>query len=284
MFNPLQNQLIEELITLALHEDIGDGDHTTLACIPTGVVQRAMLLVKEAGILSGVEIARRVLFRVDPMIIMDQLLQEGEVISSGNIAFYLEGSPRSILTAERLVLNIMQRMSGIATYTRKLVNSVSDTGVTVIDTRKTGPGMRVLEKLAVKTGGGGNHRMGLYDVIMIKDNHIDYAGGIPQAIKSVHKYLQENDLDLKIEIEARTLEDVRLIMRTGGINRVMLDNFTPELIIEALPLISPEYETEASGGIKESNLRAFAETGVQFISIGALTHHVKSLDLSLKAC
>jgi len=284
MLNTLQKQLVDELITLAIHEDVGDGDHTTLACIAAGAKQKARLLVKEAGVLSGVEIARRVLFRFDPKVIMEQLLQEGEVIKKGDIAFYLEGSPRSILTAERLVLNIMQRMSGIATYTRKLVDSVSDTGVTLIDTRKTAPGMRVLEKLAVKTGGGVNHRMGLYDMIMIKDNHIDYAGGITQAIKSAQQYLNRNNLELRIEIEARNLKDVELIVKTGGVNRIMLDNFSPELIIEALPLIPKAYETEASGGINEANLRAYAQTGVQFISIGALTHQVRSIDLSLKAC
>lgn len=284
MLNTLQKQLVDELITLAIHEDVGDGDHTTLACIAAGAKQKARLLVKEAGVLSGVEIARRVLFRFDPKVIMEQLLQEGEVIKKGDIAFYLEGSPRSILTAERLVLNIMQRMSGIATYTRKLVDSVSDTGVTLIDTRKTAPGMRVLEKLAVKTGGGVNHRMGLYDMIMIKDNHIDYAGGITQAIKSAQQYLDRNNLELRIEIEARNLKDVELIVKTGGVNRIMLDNFSPELIIEALPLIPKAYETEASGGINEANLRAYAQTGVQFISIGALTHQVRSIDLSLKAC
>ena len=283
IFTEYQNGLVDDLIQLALKEDVGDGDHTTLACVPTGVIQRAKLLVKDTGILCGAEIARRVARAVDPRLMMNQFVQDGEAIAPGDIVFVLEGSPRSILIAERLILNCMQRMSGIATYTHKLVTTIKDTGATLIDTRKTSPGMRVLEKWAVYTGGGGSHRMGLYDMIMIKDNHIDFAGGIETAISSVKEYLRRKRLDLRIEIEARSLADVREILRIGGVDRIMLDNFTPDLIREALPLINGACETEASGGINELNLRSYAETGVSFISMGALTHQVRSLDLSLKA-
>jgi nicotinate-nucleotide pyrophosphorylase (carboxylating) len=278
-----QSHLIDELIVLALEEDIGEGDHTTLACVPANSTQKAKLLVKDNGILCGVEVAQRIARIVDTRLMINQLIQDGETIKPGDIAFIIEGSPRSILSAERLILNCMQRMSGIATYTHKLVGLIKDTKSTIIDTRKTSPGMRVLEKWAVHTGGGGNHRMGLYDMIMIKDNHIDFAGGIKPAISNVHAYLKEKQLDLRIEIEARKLEDIYEIMQIGGINRIMLDNFSPEQIREALPVIAGKYETEASGGINEQNLRRYAETGVDFISVGALTHHVRSLDLSLKA-
>jgi nicotinate-nucleotide pyrophosphorylase (carboxylating) len=278
-----QSNLINELILLSLEEDIGEGDHTTLACVPANSTQKAKLLVKDSGILCGVDVARRIARIVDSRLIINQLIQDGESIKPGDIAFIIEGSPRSILAAERLILNCMQRMSGIATYTHKLVSLIKDTKSTIIDTRKTSPGMRVLEKWAVQTGGGGNHRMGLYDMIMIKDNHIDFAGGIKPAISNVHAYLKEKQLDLRIEIEARKLEDIYEIMQIGGINRIMLDNFSPEQIREALPVIAGKYETEASGGINEQNLRRYAETGVDFISIGALTHQVRSLDLSLKA-
>ena len=278
-----QYHLIDKLIVLALEEDIGEGDHTTLACVPADSIQKAKLLVKDSGILCGVEIARKIAKIVDSRLAIDQFIRDGESIKPGDVAFIMEGSARSILSAERLILNCMQRMSGIATYTRKLVCLIKDTKTTLIDTRKTSPGMRVLEKWAVHTGGGGNHRMGLYDMIMIKDNHIDFAGGIKPAISNVRDYLKEKQLNLKIEIEARKLEDVHEIMHIGGINRIMLDNFSPEQIREALPVIAGKYETEASGGINEQNLRRYAETGVDFISIGALTHQVRSLDLSLKA-
>ena len=283
-FTKQQEKLIEALILLGLAEDVGPGDYTTLATVPADVTQKARLLVKDTGILCGIDIARRIMKAIDPQMTMDQRMNDGDVIQKGDVAFYIEGKPGSILTAERLLLNCMQRMSGIASYTRKLVDLISDTPATLIDTRKTSPGMRVMEKWAVFTGGGGNHRMGLYDMMMIKDNHIDFAGGIIQAIDRVHVFMKENKLDLKVEIEARSLEDVKTIVAHGGVNRIMLDNFSPQQITEALPLIPPSFETEASGGINESNLRAYALTGVQFISMGALTHQVRSLDLSLKAC
>lgn len=283
-FSPQQEKLIEALILLSLAEDVGPGDYTTLATVPSDITQKAKLLVKDDGILCGVDIARRVMKAVDPEMQMDQILKDGDIIKKGDIAFYIEGKPGSILTAERLLLNCMQRMSGIATYTNKLVNLIQDTGATLIDTRKTSPGMRVLEKWAVHTGGGGNHRMGLYDMIMIKDNHIDFAGGISQAIDRVHAFMKERNLNLQVEIEARSLADVKTIVEHGGVNRIMLDNFNPTQIQEALPFITDSYETEASGGINESNLRDYALTGIQFISMGALTHQVRSLDLSLKAC
>jgi nicotinate-nucleotide pyrophosphorylase (carboxylating) len=283
-FTKQQEKLIEALILLGLAEDVGPGDYTTLATVPADVTQKARLLVKDTGILCGIDIARRIMKAIDPQMTMDQRMNDGDVIQKGDVAFYIEGKPGSILTAERLLLNCMQRMSGIASYTRKLVDLIRDTPATLIDTRKTSPGMRVMEKWAVFTGGGGNHRMGLYDMMMIKDNHIDFAGGIIQAIDRVHVFMKENKLDLKVEIEARSLEDVKTIVAHGGVNRIMLDNFSPQQITEALPLIPPSFETEASGGINESNLRAYALTGVQFISMGALTHQVRSLDLSLKAC
>ena len=283
-FTKQQEKLIEALILLGLAEDVGPGDYTTLATVPADVTQKALLLVKDTGILCGIDIARRIMKAIDPQMTMDQRMNDGDVIQKGDVAFYIEGKPGSILTAERLLLNCMQRMSGIASYTRKLVDLISDTPATLIDTRKTSPGMRVMEKWAVFTGGGGNHRMGLYDMMMIKDNHIDFAGGIIQAIDRVHVFMKENKLDLKVEIEARSLEDVKTIVAHGGVNRIMLDNFSTQQITEALPLIPPSFETEASGGINESNLRAYALTGVQFISMGALTHQVRSLDLSLKAC
>jgi nicotinate-nucleotide pyrophosphorylase (carboxylating) len=282
--NTEHQELIDQLIRLALREDIGDGDHTSLACVQSDVMQKARLLVKENGILSGVSIAQRVAEMVDKDLTFDIRLNDGATIQKGDVAFYIEGSARSILTAERLMLNIMQRMSGIATNTHRLVDLVKHTGVSLLDTRKTGPGMRVMEKLAVSHGGGKNHRMGLYDMVMIKDNHADYAGGVVQAIRNVKSYLQLNHLNLDIEVESRNLNEVQLILAEGGVRRIMFDNFTPDLIREALKITKNEVETEASGGINEQNLIDYAETGVDFISIGALTHQVKSLDLSLKAC
>jgi len=277
-------ELIDQLIRLALREDIGDGDHTSLACVQSDVMQKARLLVKEDGILSGVAIAQRVAEMIDKDLTFDIRLKDGATIQKGDVAFYIEGSARSILTAERLMLNIMQRMSGIATNTHRLVDLVKHTGVSLLDTRKTGPGMRVMEKLAVSHGGGKNHRMGLYDMVMIKDNHADYAGGVVQAIRNVKSYLKLKHLNLDIEVESRNLNEVQLILEEGGVTRIMFDNFSPDLIREALKITNNQVETEASGGINEQNLIEYAETGVQFISIGALTHQVKSLDLSLKAC
>lgn len=282
--SPFQLELIDNLLRLAIKEDVNDGDHTSLACIPQEIAQRAKLLVKSDGIISGIEIAKLVIQKVDSSLQMEQIIQDGDSIKFGDIAFYIIGNPISILTSERLVLNIMQRMSGIATFTNSLVKKISHTNTKILDTRKTGPGMRVLEKMAVVNGGASNHRMGLYDMIMIKDNHIDFAGGIEKAIDKVHAYLFDKQLNLKIEIEARNLEDVKSIVKKGTVNRIMLDNFSPLQIIEALKIIDGKYETEASGGINELNLVEYAETGVNFISIGALTHQVKSLDLSLKAC
>ncbi len=282
--NTEHQELIDQLIRLALREDIGDGDHTSLACVQSDVMQKARLLVKENGILSGVTIAQRVAEMIDKDLTFDIRLNDGATIQKGDVAFYIEGSARSILTAERLMLNIMQRMSGIATNTHRLVDLVKHTGVSLLDTRKTGPGMRVMEKLAVSHGGGKNHRMGLYDMVMIKDNHADYAGGVVQAIRNVKSYLKLNHLNLDIEVESRNLNEVQLILAEGGVRRIMFDNFTPDLIREALKITKNEVETEASGGINEQNLIEYAETGVDFISIGALTHQVKSLDLSLKAC
>lgn len=276
--------LIRELIELAVKEDLGDGDHSSLACIDAHQQSRAKLLVKQDGILSGVEIAQEVARLIDPALHFDIHIHDGTAVRPGEVAFYIDGSARSILAAERLMLNIMQRMSGIATQTRSLVEIIRGTGAVLLDTRKTAPGMRILEKMAVQHGGGQNHRMGLYDMIMLKDNHVDYAGGIAQAIRKTQEYLQQTGKNLKIEIEARSLDEVKTIVAIGGVHRIMLDNFSPAAIREALPFIGKQYETEASGGIREDNLRAYAETGVNYISIGALTHQVKSLDLSLKAC
>lgn len=282
--NHFQEELINRLIRLALDEDTGDGDHTSIACIPADARQRARLLVKDKGVLCGLDIARRVGNAVDPALKLDFQLQEGADIEPGMVAFYLEGPTRSILLAERLMLNFMQRMSGIASYTRHLSQMIRHTRATLLDTRKTSPGMRILEKWAVLTGGGQNHRMGLFDMIMIKDNHIDYAGGIIEAIDRVEAYLRAQNRSLKIEVEVRSLEDVEKVLSRGGVHRVMLDNFSPDAIRQALTRIAGRFETEASGGITEDNLLSYAETGVDYISIGALTHQIRSLDLSLKAC
>lgn len=274
---------VEEFLRYALKEDIGDGDHTSLACIPENSHKKAKLLVKQPGILAGVDIALLIFKLVDPALKMTIQKKDSAPISIGDIVMYVEGSARSILQAERLVLNIMQRMSGIATATNRLVTLVKPYGTRILDTRKTTPGFRYFEKLAVKIGGGVNHRFGLYDMIMLKDNHIDYAGGVKEAIRAVKSYLKENKKSIKIEVEARNLQEVQSIMSEGGIDRIMLDNFKPSDMREAVQLIAGKYETEASGGITEENIISFAETGVDFISIGALTHTVKSLDLSLKA-
>ena len=274
---------IDQIIDAALQEDIGTGDHTSLSAIPKTAHGKSRLLIKEDGILCGVDIAIKVFEKVDPALKVTRFLSDGTAVRYGDIAFVVEGSSISILTAERLVLNFMQRMSGIATVTGKYVQQLEGTKTRLLDTRKTTPLMRVFEKYAVKTGGGENHRFGLYDMIMIKDNHIDFAGGIEKAIAAVKSYLAENKLNLKIEIEARSLADVQEMLRIGGVDRIMLDNFTPELMREAVILIEGRVETEASGGITIENLRKYALTGVDYISVGALTHHIKSLDMSLKA-
>lgn len=273
---------IEEIVKQTLQEDIGSGDHSSLACIDKSIMGKMKLLVKEDGVLCGVEVAKEVIRQVDPEIRMTQYLHDGDLIHKGDIVFDLEGPAQSMLTAERTLLNFMQRMSGIATNSKKYSDAVKGTKTKILDTRKTTPGLRIFEKYAVQIGGSENHRFGLYDMIMLKDNHIDFAGGIEKAIDTTHEYLNKNNLDLKIEIETRNLEEVKRVIEHGGVNRIMLDNFTPEMILVALRMINGKYETEASGGITFENIRGYAESGVDFISIGALTHHIKSLDLSLK--
>ena len=275
--------MMDDIILNALKEDIGTGDHSTLSCVPETAQGSAQLLVKENGVLAGVEVAKRILFLFDPKLHMKQVLADGTAVKKGDIAFYLTGSSRSILTVERTLLNVMQRMSGIATQTSEIVQSVSGCNVKILDTRKTTPGFRLFEKMAVKIGGGENHRFGLYDMIMLKDNHIDYAGGIEAAILATHQYLKSNVLNLKIEIEVRNRAELDEVLRVGKVDRIMLDNFTPNQLFEALKIIPSSFETEASGGITKENVLEYAKTGVNYISLGALTHSAKSLDLSLKA-
>ena len=274
---------LDQFISNALKEDVGDGDHTSLACVPADEVKKAILLVKEDGILAGVEVALEIFRQIDMELNVDVFMKDGSAIHKGDVAFEVKGNARSILKAERLVLNCMQRMSGIATTTRRYVDLVAGSHCKILDTRKTTPGFRVLEKWAVRLGGGVNHRFGLYDMIMIKDNHIDYAGGIKKAIDKTRAYLQETRKQLRIEVEARDMDEVREILDAGSVDRIMLDNFTPTRLKEAIALIGNRCETEASGGITEDVIAEFASTGVDFISVGALTHQVKSLDLSLKA-
>ncbi len=264
-------------------EDVGNGDHTSLACIPESEIRCAHLLAKESGIVAGIFAAKEVFHLVDPNIQITELKKDGEAIVEGDVILQIEGSARNILTAERLALNYLQRLSGIATYTAHLCNLIAGTNCKLLDTRKTTPGMRYFEKAAVKLGGGFNHRFGLFDMIMIKDNHVDYAGGITQAIEATHSYLKENNFDLEIVVEARDESEVKEIVNAGGIRRILLDNFTPEAMRNVLKSIPDHIETEASGGITEQTIRAYAETGVDYISVGALTHQIKSLDLSLKA-
>ena len=274
---------IDELILQALREDLGDGDHTSLATIPRNATGKARLLVKENGVIAGLEIAEKVFFAVDKELKMKSFVSDGDLVKKGDIAFEISGSSISILSAERLVLNFMQRMSGIATATRIMADRLSGLNTKILDTRKTTPLLREIEKLAVRIGGGFNHRFGLYDMILIKDNHVDFAGGISEAIHSATDYLRSTGKKLKIEIEARSLEEVRQVLATGGIDRIMLDNFDFPELKEAVKLIDHRYETEASGGINLDTIRKYAECGVDFISVGALTHHISSLDLSLKA-
>lgn len=275
---------VDDLIELAIREDIGDGDHSSLSCIPHDERGRMKLLVKQEGILAGVEVAQRVLKRLDPEVKFEQLLEDGARIKPGDIAFYVEGRLISLLQAERILLNIMQRMSGVATQTAIYVKELEGLKTKVLDTRKTTPGMRVLDKMAVKLGGGENHRIGLFDMVILKDNHIDFAGGILKAIPRVREYLKEKGKNIPIELEVRSLDDIRDVFAAGGCDRIMLDNFTPEMTREAVKLIDGRIEIESSGGITLKNLREYAECGVDFISVGALTHQIKSLDLSLKAC
>lgn len=273
----------KQLIELALKEDIGSGDHTSLACISPQATGKAVLLVKAEGVLAGIDVAQEVFQCVDATLQLNTFMKNGDACSPGDIAFEITGSAQSILTGERLCLNLMQRMSGIATLTSKYVKACAGTTTRVLDTRKTTPGIRVFEKQAVKIGGGENHRFGLDDYIMLKDNHIDYAGGIPQAIFRVKEYLKKNRLNLQVEIETRNLDEVNQVLKTGQVNRIMLDNFTPEETLEAVKLINGQYETESSGGITLNSIGQYARCGVDYISVGALTHSAVSLDLSLKA-
>ena len=275
---------VNDLIELAIREDIGDGDHSSLACIPHDERGRMKLLVKQEGVLAGVEVAETVLRRLDPEAKFEKRLDDGARVKPGDIAFYVEGRLISLLQAERILLNIMQRMSGVATQTAVYVQELDGLKTQVIDTRKTTPGMRVLDKMAVRIGGGGNHRIGLFDMVILKDNHIDFAGGITPEIRKTQAYLKEKGKNIPIEVEVRSLDDIREVLSVGGVDRIMLDNFSPETTREAVALIGGRYETESSGGITLKNLREYAECGVDFISVGALTHQIKSLDLSLKAC
>ncbi|MGM9830291.1 MAG: carboxylating nicotinate-nucleotide diphosphorylase [Muribaculaceae bacterium] len=279
-----REELIDELLDLSFAEDIGDGDHTTLCCIPADEMGKSRLIIKEEGILAGVDIALMVFKKFDPTLKTTLFMHDGDKVKPGDIAFEVEGKVQSLLQTERLMLNIMQRMSGIATVTHKYMEELKGLKTKVLDTRKTTPGMRLLEKEAVKIGGGVNHRIGLFDMILLKDNHVDFAGGIKNAITKAHEYLKKNKKDLKIEIEVRNLDELRQVLEVGGVDRIMLDNFTPELTREAVKIIDGKYETESSGGITFSTLRAYGECGVDYISVGALTHSVKGLDMSFKAC
>lgn len=278
------DQLEDKLIDLAFAEDIGDGDHTTLCCIPEDAMGKSHLLIKEDGILAGVEVAKKVFARFDPTMKVEVLMQDGTPVKKGDIAMVVEGKIRSLLQTERLMLNIMQRMSGIATMTAKYVKRLEGTKTHVLDTRKTTPGLRMLEKQAVKIGGGMNHRIGLFDMILLKDNHIDFCGGITNAITRCHEYLKEKGLDLKIEIEVRNFNELAEAMECGGINRIMLDNFSVADTKKAVDIVGGKFEVESSGGITFDTIRDYAECGVDFISVGALTHSVKGLDMSFKAC
>ncbi len=274
---------LDALIKLWFAEDIGDGDHTTLSCIPTDAIGKSQLIIKEEGILAGVEVAKRVFHLFDSDLKMTQFLHDGDRVKVGDIAFVVEGRIQSLLQTERLILNIMQRMSGIATRTAEYIKLLEGTHTRVLDTRKTTPGLRLLEKEAVKIGGGCNHRIGLYDMILLKDNHVDFAGGIDKAITRAKEYCETKGKNLKIEIEVRNFDEIRQVMAVGGVDRIMLDNFTPADTKKAVELIGGKYETESSGGITFDTLRQYAECGVDYISVGALTHSVKSLDMSFKA-
>ena len=276
-------ELVDRLIDLSFAEDIGDGDHTTLCCIPEDAMGKSKLLIKEDGILAGVEIAKEVFHRFDPTMQVEVLMGDGTKVKRGDVAMIVTGKVRSLLQTERLMLNIMQRMSGIATMTAKYVERLEGTHTRVLDTRKTTPGMRMLEKQAVKIGGGCNHRIGLFDMILLKDNHVDFAGGIANAINRCHEYLKQKGLDLKSEIEVRNFDELKQAMDCGGIDRIMLDNFSVADTKKAVEIVGGKYETESSGGITFDTLRDYAECGVDYISVGALTHSVKGLDMSFKA-
>ncbi|MBR1621240.1 MAG: carboxylating nicotinate-nucleotide diphosphorylase [Prevotella sp.] len=278
------NELEDRLIDLAFAEDIGDGDHTTLCCIPSDAVGKSRLLIKEDGILAGVEVAKKVFSRFDKDLRVEVLVKDGTSVHVGDVAMIVTGRIQSLLQTERLMLNIMQRMSGIATMTSRYVKLLEGTNAKVLDTRKTTPGMRMLEKQAVKIGGGVNHRIGLFDMILLKDNHVDFSGGISNAIDRCHSYLKEKNLNIKIEIEVRSFEELDEVLKHGGVNRIMLDNFTVEDTKKAVDIVNHRYELESSGGITFETIRSYAECGVDFISVGALTHSVKNLDMSFKAC
>lgn len=275
---------VKDLIELAIREDIGDGDHTSLACIPSDARGRMRLLCKQEGIIAGIEVARMVLERLDPTVEFEQVLEDGAHVKPGDVAFYVSGREITLLQSERILLNIMQRMSGVATQTAVYADRLKGLKTKVLDTRKTTPGMRVLDKMAVKIGGGENHRMGLFDMILLKDNHIDFAGGIANALGAVRRYLAEQGRSLPIEIEVRSLEDIDEVFAAGGADRIMLDNFSVEMTRRAVEKIDGRCEIESSGGITLETMRAYAECGVDFVSVGALTHHISSLDMSLKAC
>ncbi|MBR3066717.1 MAG: carboxylating nicotinate-nucleotide diphosphorylase [Prevotella sp.] len=277
-------ELVDRLIDLSFAEDIGDGDHTTLCCIPEDAMGRSHLLIKEDGILAGVEVAKEVFRRFDPDMKVEVLMGDGTPVKKGDIAMVVSGRVRSLLQTERLMLNIMQRMSGIATMTHRYVQRLEGTGTRVLDTRKTTPGMRMLEKQAVKIGGGCNHRIGLFDMILLKDNHVDFAGGIVPAIENARQWCRDNGKDLKIEIEVRNFDELQQVLDHGGVDRVMLDNFSVENTRKAVEIINGRVETESSGGITIDTLRQYGECGVDYISVGALTHSIKSLDMSFKAC
>lgn len=277
-------ELIDSLIDLAFAEDIGDGDCTTLCCIPETAMGRSKVLIKEPGILAGVEIAKRIFHKFDPELKIEVLINDGAEVKPGDVAMVVSGKIRSLLQTERLMLNVMQRMSGVATTTHKYQELLKGTHTKVLDTRKTTPGMRVLEKIAVKIGGGANHRMGLFDMVLLKDNHVDFAGGIENAIDRCHEYLKQTGKDLRIEIEVRSFDELQRVMQHGGVDRIMLDNFSVADTKKAVEIIAGKYETESSGGITIDTIRGYAECGVDYISVGALTHSVKSLDISFKAC
>jgi nicotinate-nucleotide pyrophosphorylase (carboxylating) len=278
-----QQMKIEEIVALALKEDIGDGDHTSLATIPKNALGKAALIAKDDGILAGIEVAKEVFRQVDPQIELEVIIADGKPIRKGDKVFVVSGNAQSLLTAERTALNFLQRMSGIATFTRKLADEIEGLNTKLLDTRKTTACNRTIEKMAVQLGGGYNHRFGLYDMIMIKDNHVDFAGGIKNAINATHTYLKAKGKRLKIEIEVRNFDELEEVLKFGRIDRIMLDNFKPADLRKAIGMINHAYETEASGNISLNNIRQYAETGVDFISVGALTHQLKSLDLSLKA-
>lgn len=274
---------VDRIIDQALKEDLGDGDHTSLSTIPADAKGRARLIAKESGILAGVHVAERVFKKVDDNIKFLILRQDGEELNEGDAIFEVEGPSVSLLSAERLALNFLQRMSGIATVTRRMADLIEGSSCKILDTRKTTPNLRILEKYSVKTGGGENHRFGLYDMILIKDNHVDFAGGIKEAIEACHRYLKEKEKDLKIEIEVRNFGELEEVLKVGKVDRIMLDNFHPDDLAKAVESIGGKFETEASGGINHDTIREYAKTGVDYISVGSLTHHIKSLDLSMKA-